>query len=740
MPTPVDDLCLNTAQQDAVEHRDGPLLVLAGAGSGKTRVLTSRIAHLVEHRGVPPHRILAVTFTNRAAGEMRERVTQMLKREPAGLWIGTFHAISARLLRREAPLLGFTSQFTIYDEDDRLALIKRILERLGYSHRTFSPRQIQSIISAAKNRMVSEDELAGSADDPVGRVAAAVYVELTKALRSANAMDFDDLLLFPLTVFRERPERLEHYQRRFDAVLVDEFQDTNRAQYLFVRSLSEQHRDICVVGDDDQSIYSWRGADIRNMLDFQTDFPETTVVRLEENYRSTQVILDAANGVIAENTKRLGKTLFTSRRGGDPVAIVTAVDERDEAEWIARELRERNATDGYLYKDMAVLYRTNAQSRAVEEAFRRVSVPYRIVGAASFYQRREVKDLIAYLRLVVNPSDNDAFLRAVKVPRRGIGPSSLAVLEESALSWSKSLLDTAAIADRIVDLRPHSKSVLTEFAEMFDKLRANLDEKTPVAVLESILESTEYESHLAREGLDGMERLENVRELVAGAAEWSEEADADEPGSPLELFLANAALISPSDNVGGDPEGVNLMTVHTAKGLEWPIVVVSGLEDGLFPLSRSLDTEQGTEEERRLAYVAITRAQDRTYLSWARTRRRAGQLMPGMRSRFLDSIPPGVVDERRSSGFFGGDIYRRPVKAHAWKTFEETEPEEVSQDSPRYVKGERVLHRRFGSGTIKELSGQGRDLKVVICFDDEEIGTKKLLVAYAGLERDWETA
>ncbi len=736
----MDNFTLNAAQKDAVEHRDGPLLVLAGAGSGKTRVLTSRIAYLVAHSGTAPHRILAVTFTNRAAGEMRDRVTQMLKRDPAGLWIGTFHSIAARLLRREAPLLGFTSQFTIYDEDDRLALIKRILGKLGYSHRTFSPRQIQSMISAAKNRMIAADEMAGTADDMLARVAAAVYVELTRALQSANAMDFDDLLLHPLSLFHEYPERLEHYQGRFDAVLVDEFQDTNRAQYLFVRGLSKRHRNICVVGDDDQSIYSWRGADIRNMLDFQTDFPDAMIVRLEENYRSTQVILDAANGVIAENSKRLGKTLFTSRRGGEPVSIVAAIDERDEAEWIARELREQNANDGYLYRDMAVLYRTNAQSRAVEEAFRRASVPYRIVGAASFYQRREVKDLIAYMRLVVNPSDNDAFLRAVRVPKRGIGPSSLAALEECAATWSKSLLETAAIADRIADLRPHAKAVLTGFASMFQSLRANLAEMSPVTVLESILESTDYEAYLAREGIEGVERLENVRELVAGAAEWSEESDPEEPGSPLELFLANAALISPSDNVGGDPEGVNLMTVHSAKGLEWPIVVVSGLEDGLFPLSRALDTTEGAEEERRLAYVAITRAQDRTYLSWARTRRRAGQLMPGKRSRFLDSVPPGVVEERRSSGFFGGEIYSRPAKSTTWMTFEETEPEEVSQDTPRYVKGERVSHRRFGSGTIKELSGHGRDLKVIICFDDEEVGTKKLLVAYAGLERDWETA
>ena len=520
----MDELNLNAAQRDAVEHEDGPLLVLAGAGSGKTRVLTSRIAHLVGQRGIPPHRVLAVTFTNRAAGEMRDRVTRLLGREPAGLWIGTFHAISARLLRREAPLLGFTAQFTIYDEDDRLALIKRILEKLGYSHRTFSPRQIQSIISAAKNRMVPPDEFAGTAEDLVARVAASVYAELTGALKAANAMDFDDLLLHPLIVFHEYPGRLDYYQKRFDAVLVDEFQDTNRAQYLFVRSLSQKHRNVCVVGDDDQSIYSWRGADIRNMLDFQTDFPDATLVRLEENYRSTQMILDAANGVIAENKNRLGKRLFTARRGGDPVVVVTAVDERDEAEWIARELRERNATDGYRYQDMAVLYRTNAQSRAVEEAFRRASVPYMIVGAASFYQRREVKDLIAYLRLVVNPADNDAFLRAIKVPKRGIGPSSLAVLEETAVQWSKSLLATAAIADRIVDLRPHAKAVLTEFAAMFEELRARIEEETIryLYLFEPVSREEQEEREKEREA--ARRKLKKEQDLVYSAGDSGQPA------------------------------------------------------------------------------------------------------------------------------------------------------------------------------------------------------------------------
>jgi DNA helicase-2/ATP-dependent DNA helicase PcrA len=732
---------LNAAQRDAVEHDGGPLLVLAGAGSGKTRVLTTRLAHLVQARGVPPESILAVTFTNRAAGEMRRRVAAVLGRDPAGLWIGTFHSLSARLLRREAARIGFTSQFTIYDEDDRLGLIKRLLEQLGHAPRTFPPRHIQSVISRAKNQMVPPEELAAAAEDRLMRVAADVYHRLGGALAAANAMDFDDLLLHPLTLFREHPERLEYYQRRFSSILVDEFQDTNRAQYLLVRNLAARHGNICVVGDDDQSIYAWRGADIRNMLDFQSDFPETRLVRLEENYRSTQVILDAANGVIAENSERLGKTLFTTRPGGAPVAVVASADERDEAEWIARELRERSAVDDYAFTEMAVLYRTNAQSRALEEAFRRASVPYRIVGAISFYARREVRDLVAYLRLVVNPADNEGFLRAVNVPKRGLGLSSIAALQATAAQWSKSFLEAAAIADRIVDLRPHAKRGFQEFAAMIERLRAESAHTTPAALLERIIELIGYEAYLKDDGYESTDRLENVRELVAASAEWSEESDPDDPGAPIERFLATAALTSADERVNGTADGVTLMTVHTAKGLEWPIVVVAGMEDGLFPLSRSLETAAGLEEERRLAYVAVTRAKERVYLTWARARRRAGQLMPGAPSRFVEAVPPGIVEERRTSGIFGGDLYRRPTAAGApkWAAFE-SEPEMVSQDAPRYVKGERVRHRRFGSGTILGIAGVGRDLKVEVAFDEEDVGTKRLLVAYAGLERDWESA
>src|SRR3989441_5018671 len=428
-------LPLNAEQETAVRHPGGPLLVLAGAGSGKTRVLTARIAHLIRERGVAPSRIFAVTFTNKAAGEMRARVTALLGADPRGLWIGTFHSLSARLLRREAALLGFGPNFTIYDQDDSESFIKRLLEQRGLSPKANPPRAIHAVISSAKNRMLLPEELGAQAESPLERVAAEIYAGLGPALRQANAMDFDDLLLYPLTLFREHPERLAYWQRRFEHVLVDEFQDANAAQYRLVKQLAAAHRNLCVVGDDDQAIYGWRGADVRHMLAFQQDFPGTTLVKLEQDYRSTQVILDAANGVIAENTQRLGKTLFTAQQGGEPVTLLTAADERDEAEWLAAELGRGAGGGGGAYEGVAILYRTNAQSRPLEEAFRHRGVPYRLVGAVSFYERREEKDLLAYLRLIVNPADDEAFLRVVNVPRRGLGEASLEVLVRTAARW-----------------------------------------------------------------------------------------------------------------------------------------------------------------------------------------------------------------------------------------------------------------------------------------------------------------
>ncbi len=752
---------LNPAQREAVEHGSGPLLVLAGAGSGKTRVLTARVANLIETHGVAPDRIFAVTFTNKAAAEMKERIGRLLGRDPGGLWIGTFHSLSARLLRREAELLGFTRQYTIYDEDDRLRLIRRLLDQLGHPSKAFPPKAVQSIISGAKNRMTPPSELlASSTFNPLVKVAAEVYAALGPALQSANAMDFDDLLLHPLELFRRHPERLEAYRRKFQFVLVDEFQDTNRAQYELIRALGS-HGNVSAVGDDDQSIYGWRGAEVRNMVDFQSDFADVRLVRLEENYRSTQVVLDAANAVIAENSGRIGKTLRTARRGGESVTLVAAADERDEAEWIAGELRRRAADGDWSYGEMAVLYRTNFQSRALEESFRRSGTPYRIVGAISFYDRREVKDLLAYLRLVANPSDDEAFLRAVGVPRRGIGDSSLSALIEAARAWNKPLLAAAGIADRIADLRPNVRQALTGFAALLERLRSQAGHQPPADVLEELMQAIDYENLLKQEGPEGADRWDNVRELVASAANWSEIVveDPEEPGSPLERFLADAALLSSHDTIEGAEEGVTLMTIHTAKGLEWPVVVLAGLEDGLFPLARADEQPGGVEEERRLCYVGLTRAKDKLYLTFARSRRRGGNLQYGRPSRFLEALPPGILDERRTSvaGWAAGQRGSGAGGRHgSWvgsrsagwdataaplpRSPAAEAPEELSQDTPRYVRGERVTHRRFGSGSIQGLTGAGRDLKVSVQFDDEEVGVKQLLVAFAGLEREWESA
>jgi len=747
---------LNPAQREAVEHVEGPILVLAGAGSGKTRVLTTRIASLIDRHGVPPDRILAVTFTNKAAGEMKERVGRLLARNPSGLWIGTFHSLSARLLRREAELLGFTRQFTIYDEDDSLSLVKRLMEQRGHSTKLFPPRAVAALVSHAKNRMLDPAELAAGAPfDRLSQVASDVYGAMAGALKAANAMDFDDLLLHPLTLFDQHPERLEAYRRKFGFILVDEFQDTNKAQYLLVRRLGA-HGNVCAVGDDDQSIYGWRGADVRNMGEFQRDFPGAKLVRLEENYRSTQIVLDAANGVIAENQGRLGKTLRTRRQGGEPVTLLAAADERDEAEWIVAELGRRARAGDWSYGEMAVLYRTNSQSRAMEEAFRRAGVGYRLIGAISFYERREVKDLLAYLRLIANPSDDEAFLRAIGVPKRGVGDTSLATFGRAAAEWEKPLLETARIADRIPDLRPNVRDAFRRFADFVERLRVGAVTLAPAALLEQLVEGLDYEAHLLAEGPEGADRWENVRELIASAAEWSEVVtpEVDDPSTPLERFLAEAALLTAQDSVVGAPDGVTLMTLHTAKGLEWPVVVLAGMEHGLFPLARAEEQPGGLEEERRLCYVGLTRAKDKLYLTWARARRRGGELRPGIASAFLRSLPPSVVEERRTNALWapwgnGAQGGRRgPGQWSRWG--EESSPprapaasaapEEASQDTPRYVKGERVRHRRLGSGTIRGLTGGGRDLKVEVAFDDAEVGIKQLLVAYAGLERDWESA
>ncbi|HUF27538.1 MAG TPA: UvrD-helicase domain-containing protein [Gemmatimonadaceae bacterium] len=749
MPTTSDtDLHadLNDAQREAVVHFEGPLLILAGAGSGKTRVLTTRVARLIAHHGVDPRHLLAVTFTNTAAGEMRERIERLLGEPPAGMWAGTFHAIGARLLRTWAPRVGRTASFSIYDESDSLAVIKRLMERHRISAREWTPKAIRAAISDAKNALVSPGEYGSEARDPLSRAAAAVYADLEGTMREANAVDFDDLLVLPVEILRTDAAVLEGLRERFQFILVDEYQDTNRAQYRLIRLLGEAQGNVCVVGDDDQSIYGWRGADIRNILDFEKDFPTARVVRLEENYRSTPAILDVANAVISANIGRRGKTLRATRGGGEPVTVVGALDERDEGEWVAEEVRARRATEGDLdLRDFAVLYRTNAQSRALEEAMRRHGIPYRLVGAVRFYDRREIRDLVAYLKLIANPADAEAFRRAIAVPKRGLGDATIAALDESARRAGVPLLVAAARADCVESLRPAARAALAEFAALIGRFRELASEAGVDELLRDLIDAICYGDYLRAEGPEGQDRLDNVRELIASAAETLADEGGEIGLTPLDRFLQRASLIADLDGLDPNADGITMMTLHNAKGLEFPVVFITGIEEGLFPLARAYEDPAMLEEERRLFYVGVTRAERKLYLVNARSRRRNGELMLSLPSSFLREIPERLIDQRatlrlRATG--RGVLPPRSAAARRPGTPVERpaamDEMEMSQDMPRFVKGERVTHKRFGSGTIAELSGVGRETKVTVDFDDETIGRKRLVVAYAGLERGWD--
>jgi DNA helicase-2/ATP-dependent DNA helicase PcrA len=760
VPRPSDTSLLDTLnpeQRLAVEHFEGPALVLAGAGSGKTRVLTTRIAHLIHEHGVPPERILAVTFTNKAAGEMRERIADFLGGEPRGMWVGTFHALGARLLRRHAPVLGWDRAFTIFDAEQSLRQIKRTLESLDIDPKRFNPKAVRAMMSGAKNQLISpsrfrEDHEEGF--DLFARTVARVYPAYQAALREQNGMDFDDLLVKPVELLQNHPDVLALYRDRFAFLLVDEYQDTNHAQFRFLHLLAEQHGNLMVVGDDDQSIYGWRGADLRNILDFETTWPGAAVVRLERNYRSTAVILEAANEVIAQNVHRKGKTLRTEREGGEKITRVECIDENDEAAVVVGEIAARyeNGPALHNYRDFAVLYRTNAQSRALEDAFRRRGVPYQIVGGVRFYERREIQDVLGYLRLLSNPLDVDAFARVVNYPRRGIGGTSVKRLREAAEAEGLPLLDAAARATTLEGVPTGGARALERFAAFISTWSARAATVRVGALLEDLVEELDLYRHLEDEGPEGEDRIDNVRELIAGALDFDAELlDELEPEdvdafSELDLFLQRVALVADVDRLDADADTVTLMTLHNAKGLEFPVVFITGLEDGLFPLSRAYDDPAEMEEERRLFYVGITRAEDTLLLVHARQRRRAGEYMYGRLSPFAEAIPEALVDARLSPKLTSAQSStphrRRPRFDEAdgggggRRLSDDTfAPDPFNQDAPRYVKGERVSHATFGSGTVKEVTGFGKDTKVTVDFDD--VGRKRLLVRYANLEKDW---
>ena len=743
------DVSLNTAQRAAVEHGTGPLLVLAGAGSGKTRVLTTRVARIVETLGVPAHRVLAVTFTNKAAGEMRERIGRLLGAEPRGMWIGTFHGIGARLLRLHPERVGRTPEYTIYDEDDTLTVIRRLMERERVSNKDFAPKAIAAAISDAKNALVPPSEYAKLAMTPLAKGAAAVYAALEPALRAANAVSFDDLLVLPVQILREHEELRAHYAARFEHILVDEYQDTNHAQYEFVRLIAGPQGNVAVVGDDDQSIYGWRGADVRNILDFERDYPGARVVRLEENYRSTPNVLAIANAVIAQNTERRGKTLRATRPAGEAVTVLKALDDRDEADAIAEEIEARRMNRRERPSECAILYRTNAQSRALEESLRRRSIPYRLIGAVRFYDRREVRDILAWLRLAANPADDEAFRRAITAPKRGIGETTVELMAESARALGIPLLEMARRANELDGMRPAARQALADIVRLADRFRETAVDASVDRLIVDVLEASGYGEALRAEGPEGLDRLDNVRAMVEGAAETVVDDGGELGLRPLDHFLQKAMLVTAVDQLGADADAVTLMTVHTAKGLEFPVVFIAGMEDGLFPLARAFDDPAMLEEERRLFYVAITRAERKLFISWALSRRRNGELMPGVMSSFLSPVPRELFENATTSKLRGSaSAYaysspsaRRPgspVARPAPRTtvWESSAADEQSQVAPLYVKGARVRHKAFGSGTIAELSGTGRDTKVTIDFDDEAVGRKRLVVAFAALERE----
>jgi len=749
---------LNPEQREAVEHFEGPLLVLAGAGSGKTRVLTTRIVHLIEEYGVDPASILAVTFTNKAAGEMRERVRRLLGSEPAGMWVGTFHAIGARLLRRHATRLGWSPNFSIYDGEQTLREIKRVMERLGLSVKRWHPKAVQAAISSAKDKLIDPEAYASLARDAFSRVVADVYPAYQAALREQNAFDFDDLLVKPVELLRTDPEVLRFYSSRFQFILVDEYQDTNHAQYKFVELLAREHGNLMVVGDDDQSIYGWRGADIRNILDFESDFPDARVIRLERNYRSTARILEAANAVIAENVRRKGKTLRTDAEPGEPVTLVETADERDEADWIAAEIEARLAADAECTpRDFVVLYRTNAQSRALEDSFRHRDLPYQIVGGTRFYERREIMDVLAYLRLISNPKDAGAFDRVVNYPRRGIGDTTKGRLLTWAAEQEIPVLEAAARADECPGIGAAGARALASFAELIVRYRGLAAHLGAGELIAKLIEEIGLIEALLEEGPEGEERIENVRELEAAAFEFdergvreeAEEEDGAAGATSLDLFLQKVALVADVDRHDPEAHAVTLMTLHNAKGLEFPFVFIAGLEDGLFPLARAYDEPDTLEEERRLFYVGITRARRKLYLTYARSRRRAGESMACVPSSFLDALPEELLDRRTSatlarSRYRSERFWRERVAAGGGfagdDAFDASEPGGLvidysdAQDTPRFIKGERVRHPQFGRGIIRELSGFGRDMKAVIEF--ESVGRKKVVLRYANLQKE----
>jgi DNA helicase II / ATP-dependent DNA helicase PcrA len=767
----LDDL--NPQQREAVETIDGPVLILAGAGSGKTRVLTYRIANLILNHGVPAQHVLAVTFTNKAASEMKSRVEELIGGVPYSMGIGTFHSMCTRLLRQEIGVLGWDKRFTIADDSQQETAIKSILRELGIDEKRFTPGSVLGRISSAKNELVEPAEFARKADGFFEKIVADVYPRYQQRLQLNNSLDFDDLLTFAVKVFRESPDTLASYRDRWRYILVDEYQDTNHAQYMFTKLLAAEHHNICVVGDDDQSIYSWRGANIRNILDFEKDYPETKVIKLEQNYRSTQTILDVAHSVISENRERKEKKLWTENGKGSPVAVQFMPNDFEEGAFVAREVQRLLARRevGSL-SDCAVLYRTNAQSRLVERAFVEKQIPYQVIGGPKFYERREIRDMLAYLRLISNPADDASMRRIVNVPPRALGDKSVDDLQRYANAHTEPLWQALQRVEEVAGLQTRAVTAFKSFRQMMQELMEASESVPLVTLLELILDRTNYREHVNPEGsLEGQDREENVNELLRQAASLPE----GDPRETLAQFLDEVALVADQDTIEDASEKATLITLHAAKGLEFPVVFIVGMSENVFPHRRVADDPHQMEEERRLCYVGMTRAKQRLYLVHAETRGQWGGLpQENAPSRFFLSIPPelmtspyGLERGAAAPGRWGRQQFARRFGDEDWP------PADRSSPSPRWQQaelirpgghgntgahhrwavpepvpaveaapyiteqsfhaGSKVRHAKFGAGVVVRSDLTNGDEEVTIAF--EGFGIKKLSAAIAPLEK-----
>jgi len=714
---------LNPAQVEAVTYGDGPLLVLAGAGSGKTRVLTSRIAYLLKEMRIPPYRILAITFTNKAAQEMRERVEALVPEAARDLWICTFHAACLRILRRQEDFFGRDRNFVIYDADDQLTVIKDCVKELNLDDKKFPPRAVAAAVSQAKNQLLDAGDFESHAYDYFSKVVSKAYYLYQEKLRRNNAVDFDDLIFLTVRLLQSHPQVLAYYQDRFRYILVDEYQDTNHAQYILVNLLAGAHRNLCVVGDPDQGIYGWRGADIKNIMSFERDYPEACTIKLEQNYRSTGSILEAANHIILNNANRKDKRLWTAAGPGAPLVNYFGEDEHAEADFVAGRILLLKERENRPYRDFAVLYRTHAQSRVIEEIFVRAGIPYTIIGGLKFYERKEIKDIVAYLRLILNQNDAVGLTRIVNVPKRGIGQASLSKIMAFAGEQGINPVEALERAGEITGL---SAKVRVRGAALGALLRRYSGESSYLSITDLawvVMEQTGYRQELLDENtVESRTRLENLDEFLSVTGEFDRKAEEKD----LRSFLENIALVTDLDKYNEETDQVALMTLHTAKGLEFPVVYLIGLEEGVFPHSRSLLDSSELEEERRLCYVGVTRARVRLYLAHCWKRTLYGEERYNKPSRFLEEIPPHLMS---ADDFLNGVEEKRPPGKKAIRGMSVKKP----QDMEQFILGDKVRHVKWGTGVIVGVQGQGEDAEFKVAFPDQ--GIKVLLARYAPLER-----